>query len=861
MDDEERHRLADKAQLLGRGADALLAGVVEPVLELGEPGFDVLAVREGAALAAEQEGVEELHVDEGEDLGEELAHEEARDVVLPHHLAQLLERLEDCAPVGAERRAVRRGAARRAPLRRPAGALRRLDALPELRRDLLLDVVAEHPVNLLHERRELLLEEERRVLSLHLPHARDARLVAARAAARLLARRAAEPAPHPEPVEDARARAPARLRARTRRRLERPLQEAQQRRGVGQPVRQNLVVLLFLLDGAVHRLDDAVEELRALTLECTPVEQRAENHHRGSGSPVRKPDVLRDAPQQEILFRLLVLLVAPRLFRVELRLLPVQVLGAVGLGDVAQPRLGHVGDGPERGGAAAPASAPRSRRAQLAAVGSRDALDELLLAQTVGALGEVRRTLGERLVLALELAHALAQGLVLALEHLPRLIELARARLRLVLGIARLRKLRHELLHLRLRIARHLLELGGEGFDGLLGVCLHLREPRLGRLHLGPRRCRLGHHLRRLGALLRLRHRLRLLLFHREPHLLQLARVPLVVEPLALLELRDAALLRLRLGALELHLLLQLALRLEQRARLALLLLEPAELPARLLGAPRRLKRHRRLAHTHEAVPCRAPAPRALDRERGPLLPLRDERPPRNKPTPRTLHQNCRRPPPQKIPARLVPAHPRLHLRRRALAPQVARQRARCHPAGASLQRHRRCLCALECRKRQHPAHVLLDRRRRRVELVRPHRVEHRHLACSEKHLGQPNLKPLELRLFADGAHEGRLVRVTDEARHQQPEPIHKLVPRLAARVPSTADADSLQHTAAPELVQHVGVLKHARLVGHVWLDAPHIMGLRLVQLRHELRELSLEARADRGELHRRLDRRRASRP
>ncbi len=56
----------------------------------------------------------------------------------------------------------------RAAARARGGRARRVDAGGQLRRDLLLHVVAQHGEDLLHERVQLLLEQQRRVLGLHL---------------------------------------------------------------------------------------------------------------------------------------------------------------------------------------------------------------------------------------------------------------------------------------------------------------------------------------------------------------------------------------------------------------------------------------------------------------------------------------------------------------------------------------------------------------------------------------------------------------------------------------------------------------------------------------------------------------------
>ena len=71
VDDEELHGLADVRQGLPGLAHPAAPGAADPDLHLGQPGLDVLAVGEGAALAAQEELVEQLDVDEGEELLEQ----------------------------------------------------------------------------------------------------------------------------------------------------------------------------------------------------------------------------------------------------------------------------------------------------------------------------------------------------------------------------------------------------------------------------------------------------------------------------------------------------------------------------------------------------------------------------------------------------------------------------------------------------------------------------------------------------------------------------------------------------------------------------------------------------------------------
>ncbi len=94
--------LADVAKLVPGLADPVLAGGVDPVLHLGQARLHILAVAEGAALAAQQQLVEQLHVDEGEELLEELAHQEGRHVRLLQLCQKCVQHAQDVAPVRAQ---------------------------------------------------------------------------------------------------------------------------------------------------------------------------------------------------------------------------------------------------------------------------------------------------------------------------------------------------------------------------------------------------------------------------------------------------------------------------------------------------------------------------------------------------------------------------------------------------------------------------------------------------------------------------------------------------------------------------------------------------------------------------------------
>jgi hypothetical protein len=56
----------------------LFRSLIDPVLQLSQPRLDVLAVAEGAALPAQEQAVEQLDVHKGEDLREQLPHQERR---------------------------------------------------------------------------------------------------------------------------------------------------------------------------------------------------------------------------------------------------------------------------------------------------------------------------------------------------------------------------------------------------------------------------------------------------------------------------------------------------------------------------------------------------------------------------------------------------------------------------------------------------------------------------------------------------------------------------------------------------------------------------------------------------------------
>jgi hypothetical protein len=167
-----------------------------------------------------------------------------------------------------------------------------LDARPELRRDLALDVVAQEPVNFLDKRGELLLEQERGVLGVHLSHARDADGLAPVLARAVTRGRRPQAAVEPLEYPDAGAASP-RAPEPAPRRLERPLQQMQQRERVREPVRQLRVVVRRHLHGRGHVAHDPVEQSGALELEHAPVQQRPERDARENRRPAAEGHSIR----------------------------------------------------------------------------------------------------------------------------------------------------------------------------------------------------------------------------------------------------------------------------------------------------------------------------------------------------------------------------------------------------------------------------------------------------------------------------------------------------------------------------------------------------------------------------------------
>lgn len=75
---------------------------MDPILHLCQPRLDIFPVAERAALPAQQQLVEELHIDKGEELLEELSDQKRRDVVAAQGVEEGVKHAQDLAPVGAQ---------------------------------------------------------------------------------------------------------------------------------------------------------------------------------------------------------------------------------------------------------------------------------------------------------------------------------------------------------------------------------------------------------------------------------------------------------------------------------------------------------------------------------------------------------------------------------------------------------------------------------------------------------------------------------------------------------------------------------------------------------------------------------------
>mmetsp|Transcript_2242 Transcript_2242/g.3951 ORF Transcript_2242/g.3951 Transcript_2242/m.3951 type:complete len:281 (+) Transcript_2242:665-1507(+) len=238
-----------------------------------------------------------------------------------------------------------------------AARLGRMDAGRQLRRDFLFHVVAQHREDLLHKRIKLLLEQQRRVLGLHLLEAHCARspmhgCIAAHAGARSARsgggaaekRREARTcgAKDAGAVRDSSAHAAVVRTARGG--LDILLEQVVEGDGVGKPVGERPVVLLLLVDLHGDGLDDLVEQVGAVRLERLPVEAGAEDDEGGKGAAVLKAQVSRDALQQLLLVRHLLLLHQRRALGLQVALLAVNISHAR-LRDTLRVTLRHVAVG------------------------------------------------------------------------------------------------------------------------------------------------------------------------------------------------------------------------------------------------------------------------------------------------------------------------------------------------------------------------------------------------------------------------------------------------------------------------------------------------------------------------------------
>ena len=69
-----------------------------------------------------------------------------------------------------------------------------------------------------------------------------------------------------------------------------------------------------------------------------------------------------------------------------------------------------------------------------------------------------------------------------------------------------------------------------------------------------------------------------------------------------------------------------------------------------------------------------------------------------------------------------------------------------------------------------------------------------------------------------------------EQSRREVPEVIHEVLVQSPRGVACARDAHCLEDSAASQLLKHVGVVKHHRLVRRVGLDASHVVGLHAEQ-------------------------------
>jgi len=96
---------------------------------------------------------------------------------------------------------------------------------------------------------------------------------------------------------------------------------------------------------------------------------------------------------------------------------------------------------------------------------------------------------------------------------------------------------------------------------------------------------------------------------------------------------------------------------------------------------------------------------------------------------------------------------------------------------------------------------------------------------------------------------EGAARRGQGAEREEELEPAAQVGEREAVRVPEARDADALEDTVAPQLVEDEGHVDARRRLVRVGHDAAYEVGLRRVQLRQEERQLLLVPLPDRAEV------------
>ncbi|KAI3483202.1 hypothetical protein L1887_53982 [Cichorium endivia] len=148
---------------------------------------------------------------------------------------------------------------------------------------------------------------------------------------------------------------------------------------------------------------------------------------------------------------------------------------------------------------------------------------------------------------------------------------------------------------------------------------------------------------------------------------------------------------------------------------------------------------------------------------------------------------------------------------------------------------------------------VLLDDGGDGIEAVGPPLLELGEHAGTEEDLGETDLVFV---LLGDGGCEDvrcerldlvHVGHVPSIRRHEHVVSLGKVGKSPSRRVACTADADGLEHTAGPQLTEHVLRLDLPRLFGLVGLDAANVVDVGAVDRRHEADERALELRAEGG--------------